>query len=165
MWISRHHACLWEWHVLYVRVWFLRTCVHCLYDFMYCMTSCSALYRMTSTCACVYDSYIHKCTYIHCIRSSASIGHRKTYDVVKMSIHATCGMDDHTYHIVDLPPTKDGHLLNLLATPVTLCKGWLSGSNIHTLCCVHTASMPFASWARHWQIIVNNYPLSHATMS
>ena len=24
-------------------------------------------------------------------------------------------------------------LLNLLATPVTLCKGWQSGSNIHTI--------------------------------
>ncbi len=31
-------------------------------------------------------------------------------------------------HIVDLPPTKHGHLPNLLATPVTLCKGWQSGS-------------------------------------
>ena len=27
---------------------------------------------------------------------------------------------------------KHGHLLNLLATPVTLCKVWQSGSNIHT---------------------------------
>ncbi len=47
-----------------------------------------------------------------------------------MSIHATCGMDAHPYHIVDLPPTKHGHLLNLLATTVTLCKGWQSDSNI-----------------------------------
>ncbi len=29
------------------------------------------------------------------------------------------------------PPKKHGHLLNLLATPATLCKGWQSGSNIH----------------------------------
>ncbi len=28
--------------------------------------------------------------------------------------------------------THTGHLRNLLATPVTLCKGWQSGSNIHT---------------------------------
>ncbi len=26
----------------------------------------------------------------------------------------------------------DGHLLNLLATPVTLCKGWQNGSRFNT---------------------------------
>ena len=57
--------------------------------------------------------------------------HRKTYDVVWMGIHTGCGMNAHLYHIVDLPPpTKHGHLLNLFTTPVTLCKGWQSGSNI-----------------------------------
>ncbi len=46
-----------------------------------------------------------------------------------MDIHATCGMNGHPYHVVDLsPPPKHGHLLNLLATPVTLCKGWQSGT-------------------------------------
>ncbi len=35
--------------------------------------------------------------------------------------------------IQELPPTKHGDLLNLLATPVTLCKGWQSGSNIQEL--------------------------------
>ncbi len=38
----------------------------------------------------------------------------------------------HTYHIVDLS-SQHGHLLNLLATPVTLFQGWQSGSDIHTL--------------------------------
>ncbi len=26
---------------------------------------------------------------------------------ISMSIHATCGMDAHTYHIVDLPPPQN----------------------------------------------------------
>ncbi len=38
-----------------------------------------------------------------------------------------------------------GHLLNLFTTPVTLCKGWQSGSNIHTrvflgICMYHQAA-------------------------
>ncbi len=42
---------------------------------------------------------------------------------------------------------RTGHLLNLLATPVTLCKGWQSGSTQHTyvriaLHHVHTAPTP-----------------------
>ncbi len=51
-------------------------------------------------------------------------------------------MDAHLYHIVDLFPPKHGHLLNLLATPVNLCKGWQSGSNIHiahhTIACTYS---------------------------
>ncbi len=39
------------------------------------------------------------------------------------------GMDAHPYHIVDFS-SKIGHLLNLLATPVTLCQGWQSGSKL-----------------------------------
>ena len=34
------------------------------------------------------------------------------------------------HYIIHFSPTH-GHLLNLLATPATLCKGWQSGSNIH----------------------------------
>ncbi len=47
---------------------------------------------------------------------------------VYMSVRMCCGSNI-TYSEVS-PPTKHGHLLNLLATPVTLCKEWQSGSNI-----------------------------------
>ena len=41
----------------------------------------------------------------------------------------------HTYHIryiyhITNTSSQHGHFLNLLATPVTLCQGWQSGSNI-----------------------------------
>ncbi len=44
--------------------------------------------------------------------------------------HITYTTDAHPCHIVDLS-SKHGHLLNLLATPVTLCKGRQSASNIY----------------------------------
>ena len=34
------------------------------------------------------------------------------------------------YHIIN-SSSQHGHLLNLFATPVTLCEGWQSGSNMH----------------------------------
>ena len=48
---------------------------------------------------------------------------------------------------------KHGHLLNLLATPVTLCKGWQSGSNIQIKhqdeCCEEMTAIQFTIDERH----------------
>ncbi len=52
--------------------------------------------------------------------------------IYKIILLAWCAFV-HTTIVVDLSLKKHGHLLNLLATPVTLCKGWQSGSKIPPL--------------------------------
>ena len=44
------------------------------------------------------------------------------------------------HHIIS-SSSKHGHLFNLIATPVTRCQGWQSGSNIHILATPVTPSL------------------------